>query len=233
MSISFVGVGNLVNFTNQTTIQIPIAAGTSVGDLILIAVAVQNAAPGSAPLVDADLVGGWTRVASVRPASTGSGIEVWGAHYGSGTTTDLALHGSYTGISGEICYTCASGQFGVVADLNNAQVTGDNPVWPSVTAPTSSSVFLAIGADTLSGVGFAFPAGWNTRRDNAYNGVFGNVELVMKDITVSSSGPYGTVTTTATVSPAGADGGVISLMLDCSPYPTIRGGSGLPLLGVG
>lgn len=233
MSLSFIGVGGLVNFTGATNITVPIAPGTAAGDLILISVAVQNALPGSVPLVDADLSGGWVRIASRRPASTGSAVEVWAANYLTGPVTFLALHGAYNGIAGEVCYRCTGGEFGQVVSSASREWAGSDPVWPSVASPDTDNVVLAVGAQTLTGSGFTFPVGWNTRRDNAYLGAFGNAELVIKDIPYGLAGDYGTIPTTAPATSPTAEGALITLMLSCGSSPVVGRPGALPLLGVG
>lgn len=192
------GTSTIASFTRTGTL----------GDLIVIAIAIEGQAAGSGPwiipntgqLTD-DYIGshtGWKLVCYEPPSASGVGLEVWAAISGTTSgTSHASLTSSLSFVAIQLYY---SGIYAPTSSINDgavraatvAQVTGNTPAAPSVYA-FASELVIAVGGEQMSSPGFGAPSGYTSRVD-ATRGGYGNAEATMADALVLTEGDTGAIT---------------------------------------
>ncbi len=193
--------------TGATSITCNRPAGTAVGDFLCAVYAFENVAPGSGPWIipntgqfSSSTIGpstGWLQACWQTPSAAGVGIEVWIAVHASGASQIAEFVASQNvvtvigGWTGEYNPTGAitPGTLDVAA---TAQVTGNQPPAPSVTA-NAGELVIACGGDLMGGGGFGTPSGYTNRVDAARAGA-GTVEATIADAVAANASPTGLIT---------------------------------------
>lgn len=234
MAITFVANSSNNAFIGAAGESVVNPVGTTAGDLLLCCFCFGSVSSSSGPYV-ASAPLGWLRIGYRAPSASGTAIEVWGSIYTSGIGATFNFTGTYTGNMRESVYRGVTPIGGtvtsLVADVQTAQNTGNDPVAPSATVDQAGSMVVVCAADTLSSTGFGYPAPYTKRWDNASGGTFGQPEDALGEHLGASVGPTGTISLTAPVTPSGAKGTTMTFVI------RLNGVVGtdhlLPLIGVG
>lgn len=232
MAFSFIAASNATG-TGVTSLSINMPAGTTAGDLVVIAYAFEGVATASGPwtIPNVGQFGAglgpalaWQLLAQQSPPNTGTGLEVWGAIYSSGAL----VIGNYA-TSRNVAAVAATyrGEYNPTGNILGAmprlaptmQVTGNQPSAPSVLA-NSGELIVAAGADTMTGAGYGTPSGFTNRVDQARAGA-GTAEATLADRTASVTGNTGLITFPNNASGGTAAGGTATLVFQ--PQPTTVG----------
>lgn len=219
-----------------TSLSCNLPAGTSPGDLLVIAYAFEGVPASSAPWIipntgqNNDGVGpfnSWQQYAQQAPSGTGAGIEVWAAIYSSG-----ALIVGYFPTSRNVVAVMSTyrGEYNPTGNIlgappriaTTAQTTGNQPAAPSVLANTGELV-VAIAGDTMT-ANFGTPLGFTNRVDQTRAGA-GTVEATMADRTATLTGNTGPITFPNNASSSTALGASATLVFQ--PVPTTAGAGGV------
>lgn len=240
--MAFAYVGNAsAAATGATEVDCNRPAGVAVGNLILAVVAFEAVAAGSGPWIvpnigqfSSNYIGpsqGWQQVCFQAPAASGVGIEVWAAIHKSGAVQNAKFAAAQNAVmvtaawSGEYNPTGSIGA-GTVRLAPTAQVTGNQPPAPSVTANNGELVVACYG-DLMTGAGFGTPSGFTNRVDVARSGA-GTVEAAIADATAVAAGATGPITSPQNAASSTTRGATATLAI----VPAPAGSSVGPILDV-
>lgn len=206
--MAFTYIGNAsANGTGVTSLSCNRPVGTQVGHLLVAVYAFEGVAAGSGPWIIPNIgqysgstigpASGWQQACWQTPAAAGVGIEVWWAINGgvSAFIAQFAAAQNVQAVTAEY-----SGEYNPTGTVNpstvrvasTAQVTGNQPPAPSVSANTGELV-IAVGGDLMGGSGFGTPSGFTNRVD-ANRGGAGTVEATIADAPIVAAGPTGPIT---------------------------------------
>lgn len=227
MAMTSVGFGATAQFTGTSSVIVFTPAGLQTHDLLFVAFAFSGVGAGSGPYVSGSPQLGWYRAGYAAPAGTGVGVEVWYALWDVGTQTTFNFAASSSGVAREQAFRCPAGVDSSLDVWAGQSHTGDNPVCPSIDTAHADSLVIGVAGSLLAAPGFAWPAGYTEGIDNTRAG-FGTAEVSNAYANQAAPGDTGTITTTATASPAGTEGATMTLAFSCG-NERVK----LPYLGVG
>jgi hypothetical protein len=236
MAISFVAATS-VTFTSASEGDLLIPGGAGGGDLVISVFAFEGVAAGSGPWIvpnlgqfSNDYIGppqGWQQVCWQSPSGTGVGIEVWCAILFGATRQFAAFASAQSGVAVNSAYSGVYGNSNPVLGqtvrlATTAQVTGNQPAAPTVTANAGEMV-VAVGGDTMGGGGFGNPSGFTSRIDAARGGA-GTAEAIIADAPITVAGATGAITFPNSASSSTAHGTTATLAIRPAPSGTAPGG---------
>lgn len=243
MAFAFVGSSN-ATATGATEVDNVVPVGVAAGQLILTAIAFENVASGSGPWIipnngqfSANYIGpstGWQQLCFQAPSGTGTGLEVWGAIYTSGTNQNAMFAASQNAVMVAAAW---SGEYNPTNLIGGApprqtatrQVTGNAPAAPSVTA-NSGDLIVACGGDVMTAAKFGTPSGFTNRVDVLRSGA-GTVDAAIADRTATTAGATGLITFPNNASTGTTLGATATLLIIPAPATAGSGGiinAGLP-----
>lgn len=227
MALTFIGQGPNASFTAVTSVTVTTPGSLQFHDLLFVAFAFEGVGAASGPWISGTPQAGWSRAGFADPAGTGVGVEVWWALWDSSTLTTFNFFAARSGDAREVNYRCPLGADTQLDVWSGQSHTGDNLVCPDITTLEPDTLVIGVAGSTLASPGFVWPGGYTERTDNTRAG-FGTAEIAYADANQAAPGATGTITTTSTASPAGAEGATMTLGFSCE-----HGGVKLPYLGVG
>lgn len=227
MAMTFIGQGATAQWSGATSVVIFTPGSLQTHDLLFVAFAFTTVGAGSGPYISGTPQGGWNRAGFQAPAGNGVGIEAWYALWDVGNQTTFNFTGTYSGVAREVNYRCPAGVDSSLDSAGGQSQTGDNPVCPSIDTAQPDSLVIGVAGSLLASPGFVWPAPYTERVDNTRAG-FGTAEISYADANQAAPGATGTITTTATASPAGAEGATMTFAFSCG-NERVK----LPYLGVG
>jgi len=237
MAFSYIG-NSTKAATGATEIDGNVPAAVAAGDIIIGVYAFEGVAAGSGPWIipnngqlTSDFIGpseGWQQLCWQAPSASGVGIEVWGAIYSSGSFMKAQFAASQNAVMAAAAYSGEYNPTGTIGGApprvaTTAQVTGNNPAAPAVTANTGELI-VAVGGDLTSGGSFGTPSGFTSRVDVDRSGA-GTVEAVIADRTATVAGGTGPITFPVNASSSTTAGSTATLLI--TPVPAAGGSGGI------